>query len=205
MTKRFAVTITRQFGSMGRPIAMKTAELLGIEFYDRDIVEAAAKHLNLPLSLLTREEESAKSKLFNMRFPLGPGTTSVQDDIFIAQQKIINQFVEKKSCVIVGRCSDYILKNMKNCIHIHIYAPYEARLNNCVELLDMTIGDAKKSIQEVDKARDAYHKHYTGYLPNDIRYKNLLIDSSMLGVDKTAEYLAQLIGSKFELNIEEKQ
>lgn len=197
MAGRFAVTITREFGSMGRPIAKKAAEMLGIECYDRDIVEETAKKMNLPLSVVSKEEESAKTAFFNMKYPLGMGTSEMQDNIFITQQKIINQLVEKESCFIVGRCSDYILKNMENAFHVYIYASFEDKLRNCVELLGMKEEEARKMIVDVDKARASYHKHYAGYAMNDIRYKNLMIDSSLIGVDGTAELLADLVRRKF--------
>lgn len=197
MSGRFAVTITREFGSMGRPIAKKAAEMLGIECYDRDIVEETAKKMNLPLSVVSKEEESAKTAFFNMKYPLGMGTSEMQDNIFITQQKIINQLVEKESCFIVGRCSDYILKNMENAFHVYIYASYEDKLKNCVELLGMKEEEARKMIVDVDKARASYHKHYAGYAINDMRYKNLMIDSSLVGVDGTAELLVDLVRKKF--------
>lgn len=197
MAGRFAVTITREFGSMGRPIAKKAAAILGIECYDRDIVEATAKKMGIPVSVVSQEEESAKTAFFNMKYPLGMGTSEMQDNIYITQQMIINQFVEKESCIVVGRCSDYILKNMENAFHVYIYASYEDKLRNCVELLGMKKEEAKKMIVEVDKARASYHKHYTGYAINDTRYKDLLINSSLLGVDGTAELLAELVKKKF--------
>ena len=137
MGEKYAVTITREFGSMGRPIAKKAAALLGIECYDRDIVEATAKEMNLPVSVISKEEESAKRSFLSMMYPLGTGTSEMQDSIFISQQQIINHLVERESCIIVGRCSDYILKNMENAFHVYIYAPYEDKLKNCVELLGM--------------------------------------------------------------------
>ncbi len=197
----YTVTITRQFGSLGRPIARKMAELLEIEYYDRDIVEKAAERLNLPVSVVDDREESAKtaegSRFFSMMFPLGRETSEVQNKIFEAQQNIIKFVSEKHPCVIVGRCSDYALQNTPNCVHVYIYSSYENRLENCVKDLDLTVEEAKRMIREVDKARESYHLNYAGYRPEDPAYKDIMIDSSLLGVDKTAEYLAQLIKLKF--------
>ena len=156
-----------------------------------------AKKMNLPLSFVSEQEETAKTAFFNMKYPLGMGTSETQDNIFITQQKIINQLVEKESCIIVGRCSDYILKNMENSFHVYIYASYEDKLRNCVELLHMKEDEARKMIIDVDKARASYHKHYTGYAINDMRYKDLLINSSLLGVDGTAELIAELVRKKY--------
>lgn len=199
MKDKFVVTIARQFGSLGRPIARKVSEELGIEYYDRDIVDLAAKQLNLPVSTISNVEENAKSAFFNMSYPLGMATTEIQDSIFAAQSKIITALAEKKSCIIVGRCSDYILKENKNIINIFIYASYASRLRNCVENLNMQPAEAKKMIADVDKAREAYHRHYCGYSMADKDYKHVIIDSSLLGVDGTCDILVEIIKKKFNL------
>ena len=103
MSRKFVVTIARQFGSLGRPIARKVSEKLGIEYYDRDIVELTAKKLNLPVSTISDVEESAKSAFFNMNYPLGMGTTAIQDSIFAAQRKIIVDLAEKGSLKLESR------------------------------------------------------------------------------------------------------
>lgn len=200
MSDKFVVTIARQFGSLGRPIARKVSEKIGIEYYDRDIVDLAAKKLNLPVSDISDNEEIAKSAFFNMSYPLGMGTTSIQDDIFMAQKKIVLELAEKESCIIVGRCAEHILSDYKNIIKVFIYAPYKERLKNCVESLNMQPDEAKRMIAEVDKAREAYHKHYCGYSMSDKEHKHIVIDSSLLGVDGTCDVLVNIINKKFSLN-----
>lgn len=200
---KYVVTITRQFGSLGRPIARKMADKLGIEYYDRDIVDQAAKKLNLPVSVVNEEEESAKKILVNpfsrMMYPLGKGTSTTQDEIFQAQQNIIKFLAEKETCVIVGRCSDFTLEEMENVVHIYIYAPYEARVEHCVKDLHMEINEARKMIVAVDEARDSYHMQYAGYKPDDKNHKDILIDSSFLGVEGTADYLVEAVKRRFAL------
>lgn len=200
LSDKFVVTIARQFGSLGRPIARRVSEMLGIQYYDRDIVDLAAKKLDLPVSTISDYEESAKSAFFNMSYPLGMGTTAIQDTIFTTQKKIIMDLAEKESCIIVGRCADYILKDHKNIIKVFIYAPYADRLRNCVERLNMQPDEAKKMIADVDKARESYHKHYCGYSMSDKDYKHIMLDSSLLGVDGTCDVLVDLIKKKFNLN-----
>lgn len=194
---QYIITITRQFGSMGRPIAKRLSEILEIEYYDRDIVEETSKKMNLPVSEISAEEEKSSPGFFKMGFPLGMGSSDKQVEIFGEQTKIIRNLAEKGSCIIVGRCSDYILENYKNCMNVFIYAPYEARLRNCVDFLDMKLEEAKKMIASVDKARDAYHKNFAKYMPGDYRHKEILIDSSVLGIEGTAEILADFIKRKF--------
>lgn len=202
--EKFVVTITRQFGSLGRPIARRMSEILGIEYYDRDIVDQAAKKLQLPVSVVNQEEERAVKQTINpfsrMMFPLGKGTNNTQDKIFETQKNIIEFLAEKDNCIIVGRCSDFILGEVENSIHIYIYASYEARLNHCIKELGMDETEARRMIKSVDEARDSYHMQYAGYLPDDKRHKDIMIDSSLFGVDGTAQFLADAIKRKFHIN-----
>lgn len=199
--KKYVVTIARQFGSLGRPIAMKMSEKLGVEFYDRDIVEEAAKKLNLPVSKIDEIEESAKKQSSNsfrrMMYPLGTQADEIQDKLFEAQQNIIRFLAERESCIIVGRCSDFILADEPNVLRIYIYAPYEARVKNCIEDLKLDEDEARRMIKAVDEARDHYHMHYAGFLPSDPRFKEIMIDSSLLGTEGTADYLVEAINRKF--------
>lgn len=196
---KYTITITRQFGSLGRPIARTMSEILGIDYYDRTIVDAAAKIMNLPVSTVSNVEEAAKRSFFSMQFPLGSGTSEIQDKVFETQKEIISDLAQRESCIIVGRCSDYVLEGMENLLNIYIYAPYKTRLDNCIKTLRMDPEVAQKMITEVDKARDAYHMNYAKYLPSDIAHKDILIDSSILGVEGTAEYLVELVNRKFLL------
>lgn len=197
--EKFVITINRQFGSMGRPIAREMAKNLNVEYYDRDIIELAASKLNMSLSIASDLEESAqKSRFWNMCFPLGQGEVQKQDEIFQVQRQIIVNLVDAKSCIIVGRCSDYILRCTKNLIRIFIYAPYKARLRNCVERLHMDEKTAGEMIRKVDKARDAYQMKYAHYLPGDFHHNDILIDSSMLGIEDTAQFLTGLVVKRFQ-------
>lgn len=194
--KKFVVTITREFGSLGRPIAKRLAELLGVEYYDRDIVEAASKKMKLPVSVISSEEEK-KSGFFRMLFPLGTESLEQQKRIFETQAKIIHDLADKQSCIIVGRCADYILADEPNAIHVYIYSSYADRLANCVGTLGMKKSEAQKMIVEVDKARMAYHKYFANYAPGDPKHKHIIINSELLDVEGTAQALAAIVRVKF--------
>lgn len=199
MVKKYVVTITRQFGSMGRPIAREMSEKLGIEYYDRDIVDIISQKMNLPVSTISQlEEKYHEPSLFNMVFPLGFSTTQKQHQIFDVQTKIINDMADKESCIIVGRCSDYIMYDRPRHLNIFIYSSYENRLKNCIERLGMEEDEAKKMIMEVDKARENYHRRFANNtLPSDIKYKDIMIDSAVYGIEGTAEYLVDAVRKKF--------
>jgi cytidylate kinase len=198
--KKYCVTINRQFGSLGRAIAKEVSEILGIEYYDRDIVEATSRRMNLSLATVsTNEETSSKTSFFDMLFPLGDSSQEKQKDIFEVQRQIILDLADKESCIIVGRCADAILKDHKDCLNIFIYAPKEARFNNCINILKMKPAEAQKMISEIDEARDNYYRHYAGYSHEDIEHKHIMIDSSLFGVHGTAEILAEIIKKRFEI------
>ncbi len=206
--KHFVVTIQRQFGSMGRPIAKRMSEILGVEFYDRDIVEAAAKRLEMPVDVVKEEEERAKpqpssDRFLRMCFPLSDGTNSTQDEIFRVQKSVIEEIAKRESCIIVGRCSDFILGNRPDCMHIFIYAPYKKRVYYSIHELGLGDKEARHMIHEVDKARRSYHMQYAGFAPGDPRFKHLLIDSSLFGIEGTAQYLAEGVRRKFADDPEE--
>lgn len=188
---KYIITISRQFGSLGRPIAKRLSEILGIEFYDRDIIEETAKQLGKGIKTVSNIEEKANYRY--MLFPLGNTTTEEQDRIFSVESRIIEELSEKESCIIVGRCGDYILRDKKNVVSIYIYSSQENRFRNCVEMLHIDEKEARKMMREVDRKRNAYYKHYTGFDQDDLSNYNLAIDSNLLGVEKTAQYLAELI------------
>lgn len=194
---KFTITITRQFGSMGRTIAKALSEELGVEFYDRDIVEEVSRKLNLPVSKISDTEEQAGSRFWNRMFPLGTDKEYMQNIIFDVQKEIIRELTGKASCILVGRCSDAVLEGYENNINIYIYAPVEKRLDNCVSRLEMGEAEARRTIAQVDRARDAYHKKYAGYLPSDPEHKHIMIDSSVLGPEETAHWLARFAEKRF--------
>lgn len=200
--KKFVITITREFGSLGRPIAKRLAELLDVEFYDRDIVEAAAKKMNLPVSVISESEEK-KSNFFKMMFPLGTDSNEQQNAIFECQSKIISELAAKESCIIVGRCADYVLADEPNAIHVYIYAPYADRLANCVGTLGMEKNEAKRMIAEVDKARLNYHKHFAHFTPSDYAHKHIIINSALMEVEGTARALEAIVKQYFKDDEEE--
>lgn len=195
MSEQYIITISREFGRLGRSIARRMSEILGIMYYDRDIVEEVSKQLQLPVPIISDVEERAPSSYFSMRFPLGNMTSDLQNKVFRAQQDIITELADRESCIIVGRCADYVLREKKNLMRVYIYTSYENKYDNCVNNLSMTPREAKKMIRDVDQARIAYHMRYAGYMPDE--NKDIQIDSAFLGVEGTAWYLSQAAKHRF--------
>ena len=194
--KKFVITIGRQFGSLGRPIAKRLAELLDVNYYDRDILEQTSKTLGLPVSVLGDQEERAPG-FWRMLTPLGSDTMDQQKKVFDVQSQIIAYLASIQSCIIVGRCADYVLKDDESTIHVFIYASDKQRLKNCVETLGMEEGEARRMMASVDRARLNYHKHFAGYAPDDKNHMHIIFNSGLLGVEGTARALAAMICDRF--------
>lgn len=196
---KYVIALNRQFGSLGRRVAQRVAQLLEIEYYDRDIVEATSKKMGLSVSKISEQEESHGRKFFGMQFPLGNGNDDVKDKIFDEQEKIIMNLADKGSCIIVGRCADYVLRNNENVLNVFIYASYGSRIKNSVDVLNLEPEEAFKRIKEVDKARDHYHLKYAKYMPNDLNHIHVMLDSGTLGVEGTANAIVKIVKDRFNL------
>lgn len=194
---KYVITISRQFGALGRTIAQHMAQSLGIEFYDRDIVEKTAKRMGLPVSEVSREEERYGNFFSEKRYPLGMGPVSMQEELFQIQSNIIRDFASKDSCIIVGRCSDYCLKDMDRVLNVYVYAPVEKRIENCTSILGMDEKTARKMLQEVDKAREAYRKKYCKSITGIFDNRDVCIDSGKFGAEVTGDILCGMVRSVF--------
>ncbi len=191
--EKYIITISRQFASLGRTIGQNMAKELEIGFYDRDIVEETARRMHLPVPEISKSEERAGSIFENRKYPLGMGLVSMKQEIFAVQSNIIRDLAQKESCIIIGRCADAILKDYDRVLNIYVYAPYEARLKNCVESLGMDEKTAKNMIREVDKARELYRLRYCDGVKEVFDQRDIMIDSSKFGAEKTAKILCAMV------------
>ena len=192
----YVITIARQFGAAGLPVAEKLAEKLGIEYFNRDLVDKAAEELDIPASEILEEEElkdGRRDAVFEKLFPLGNGPKNRQDKIYAAQSHVIQRLAERGSCIIVGRCSDYVLNSHENALHVYLHASFDERVKNCVEYLNMTEAEAKRVVPRAEKARNSYYLHYTGYMQDDPDHKDIIIDSGRFGIEGTAEILENAV------------
>ncbi|SFU59939.1 cytidylate kinase-like family protein [Butyrivibrio sp. M55] len=194
---KYVITISRQFGALGRTIAQHMAMELGIDYFDRDIVEETAMRMGLPVSEISKEEERAGGFFAEKRYPLGMGPVSMQEELFLIQSNIIKDFAAMQSCIIVGRCGDYCLRNADRALHVYVYAPYEKRLENCTSILGMDEKTARDMIKDVDKARDNYRKKYCKDMAGVFDNRDICIDSSKFGAEATAKILCGIARSVF--------
>ena len=160
-------------------------------------MEATARRMGQPVSEISEKEERGGNIFSNRRYPLGTGLISMQQEIFYVQSNIIRDLAHKESCIIVGRCADSILQDISRCLNVYVYAPLEARLKNCTELLGMDENTAKRMIREVDRAREVYRLRYCDGVKSVPDHRDLLIDSSKYGPQKTAKILCGVVREVF--------
>ncbi|HIU58131.1 MAG TPA: cytidylate kinase-like family protein [Candidatus Ornithomonoglobus merdipullorum] len=196
------ITVTRQFGSLGRKIARAVADNLGYEYYDRDIIELAVKEMRGDIEKLSAFDGQLASPFDKMMYPLGKGNANMKNALFEMEKSIMVDLALTRNCVIVGRCSDYVLRKYNipdaNMLNVFIYSPIEKRLENCkYELNIENPGEAYTYLMKVDKARADFYKHYTKHKFTGNTYRHLMIDSSMADFNKVASVITDTAKIKF--------
>lgn len=194
--KHFVVTIGCEYGSGGPDIGKRIAESLGIEYYDRDLVDKVVEKIGVDRSLVEKADTGEQVKYeFDTR--LGPRYANLTNRVIYTQFEVIQKFAEKSSCVIIGRCSNYILKDRTDCLNIFIYAPEEERIRHIMEQKQVSRQEAAELVKYNDEMLHARYEYMTGKKRGGRELRHMMIDSSVLGLEKTAKYILQLIDLTF--------
>ena len=202
MAKKLIITIARQYGSGGREIGEHISEMLGIPLYDKQIISDAAAKGNLNEEVLKQTDETATNSLL---YTLAMGSNIVgttmhfgykmplNDKLFILQSDVIKEYAANGSCVVIGRCSDYVLRDEPNILRIFIYGDLDHRKARVAErhpeLRSSQIIDA---INKTDKRRSTYYNFYTGNKWGKYDNYDIAINSSTLGIQGTANMIAEM-------------
>lgn len=200
MSSKFIITIGREYGSGGREVALELAELLGVNCYDKDLIDFAAEKKGLDKTLVEKNNEKKGLTFSKPNHDLPAFDSfgrSFNDRLYLIQSQIIRELADQGSCVIVGRCADQVLKDHDNVLSVFITAPMNARIERIMTRYDLSESDAKKQIARFDKERAAYYGYYTDKQWGSCRSYNLMVDSSLLGSKGTAEYIKLLVEKKF--------
>lgn len=179
------ITIGCEYGAKGNQIGRKIAEDLGFQFYDRNIVDAIIHEVGIPGEIMEKVEEGEERGEFSQYADLTKRAIHVQ-------KTIIRKLSDRESCVIIGRSADYILKEHKPILRVFIYSPDEVRIKNVMESHKVSEKEAKQIILETDKRYHKRHMALTGSNRGDRHNRDILIDSSLLGVDGTARLIETL-------------
>lgn len=185
------ITISREFGSGGRYIGKQVAQKLGIAFYDKDIIGRAAEETGLSKEFIEKKGEYSPIKsIFAYSF-VGRNSTgaSLEDYLYSVQRKIILEITEKESCVIVGRCADYILKDRKDSIHLFICGNEKEKIERIEKLYQKTGEEAVKLMREMDKKRSINYKYYAERQWGRACNYTMTLNSSKLGYEKCIDII----------------
>lgn len=197
------ITIGREFGSGGKYIGERLAEELNMKLYDAELIERVSKERNIDIHLLNENDEKHKKSFW---YTLAMASMSMSDSInsltelpsddkyFIEQAKIIEEIADEGNSIIIGRCSNVILKNRKNVVNIFVYASDEKfKINRKMEFAGLDEKKATKLMHKKDKERAAYYNYYTNQIWGARDSYDLLVDSSKLGIDRTVKVIKDYV------------
>lgn len=178
------ITITRQYGSGGREIGQKLADKMGIEFYDNKLLDVAAGDSGIHKNHFEENDERrTNSFLYLLSTTYGQGGVPFDDTLFFAQLNAIQKIATEHSCVIIGRCADYALRDFNNVANIFISAPFDDRVKRAVEVYGIDEKHAAEYVKRIDKQRTSYYNYYTDKRWGNPQNYHLCLDSSALGID----------------------
>ncbi len=196
-SQKIIITVSREYGSGGRKIAQELAENLGFAYYDKNIIEMAAKESNLPEAYVEEREQKMTSgflyDLFSQYQALNEEETEL-DKLYEIETKIIREAAVEGNCVIVGRCADYILKEFQNCYNIFVYAKEEYKIQEIMQREHLEKDAAAKRVRSVNRKRFLHYKYYTGRILGLSKNYNLCLDVGVLGVEEAVDLIKQYIG-----------
>ncbi|WP_294145893.1 AAA family ATPase [uncultured Clostridium sp.] len=198
------ITISREYGSGGREVGLTVAKKLGMEFYDKELIEAAAKEIGFPVDMIAdREQRLTNSLLYNfamgtlygISYPKEPKITELPltEQIYQAQKKAIEEAAKRGPCIFIGRCADYILKSRPDVLRVFIYADRDIRKRRAIE----EYGEIEEYIDEfmyqTDKRRRIHYENYTNQKWGSRENYDLMLNSGDLGLEKCVELLCEAV------------
>lgn len=207
MDKKIIITIARQYGSGGRTVGLKLAEELGIKAYSREIMKLASEDSGISEKLFAQvDEQLQKTRLFGIMkrtyggelIPPESKDFTSNRNLFNYQAKVIKELAKEESCVIIGRCADFILKDNPNVVSVFVHGSHDFCLDKVKEYkVYPPTEDPDKYMQKIDKYRAEYYHYYTGQTWNDALNYDLCLDSEKLGFDGCVEAIKAYIKIRF--------
>jgi len=192
--KKVIITIGREFGSGGREIGIKLSEKLGIPFYDKELILHTAEKTNLEESIVEKYDEQHSFPAFSSSNIFDIYQMPMSDRIYIAQADVIRDIAEKGSCIIVGRCADFILDKNPDVFKVFITGQMADKIERKRHILQgKSDAEIQSHIAKIDKKRSKYYTYYTDRTWGKATTYNLCIDSSILGIDGTVDLIINAI------------
>jgi hypothetical protein len=203
MEKKTVITIARSYGSGGRTLGKLLAKEFGINCYDREILRMASDESGINEALFGEADEKLKkSPLFGIvkKNPYKGGVIPPESSDFVSdenlfnyQAKVIKELAAQESCIIIGRCADYVLKDNPDVVRLFFYAPLDDCINRVVNQNGIGAKEAEKKIEKIDKYRADYCKYYTGKDWRDASKYDFCLNTASMGYDKLVEVVKDFI------------
>lgn len=191
MSKPLIINIGRQFGSGGKCVAIELGKIMGIPVYDNELITKAAEASGFSSDIFARRDEKRNilSSLFSSLNQ--PESLLGEADLFNIQSKVIEDIAANESAIIIGRCADYILRDRENTLDVFITSPLEDRIRRVSERMGITPEKAEDLITGNDRKRETYYNYFTFGNWGVASTYDLCLDSSILGIEGTAEYMVE--------------
>ena len=196
------ITISREFGSGGRLIGKRLAEKLDIPYYDKELLDRIAEESGFSKELIVEAEKKAKNSfLYSLASAMGTGeagpeSLSLNERFFLAQFDTIRRIADEGSCVIVGRCADYVLRGIPEATNVFIYAEEADKIKRAVQEYGVPEDSVKKLMKDTDKARANYYSYHTGRKWGDHVNYNLSIDSGYIEIEDIVDLIIKYTDMK---------
>ena len=202
--EKFVITIGREYGSGGRGIAHRLAEALGVRYYDKELIRMASEDSGISEALFNLTDEKLEDK-FLRKHGISKGTLVSQpqpdrltkEELFRFQSEIIRRVADmEESCIIIGRCGQYILRDRNDLVRVFIHADKDYCIEKLMHRYGISKEEATQLREKTDNGRAAYHKHYTGTEWLDVRNYDLVLDTSKLSQDDCIRIVSEYIKSR---------
>ena len=203
--ENYVINIGRELGSGGRVIGKILAERRKISYYDKELLAVAAKESGLSKEFFEKADEITNNNvgkgLFGFRFPFYPSDMNdnnplCNNSLFKIQSDIVRELAQKQSCLFVGRCTDYILRDFPRCVNVFVSATKEDRINSIMKNYQLSVEKAEEMIQKVDKKRSEFYNYYSMHTWGAAKTYHLCINSSVLGIERTADFIDEFVKLK---------
>lgn len=191
LSQHTIITISRQYGSGGRYVGKLVADKLGIKLYDKEFIAKVAEETGFSKEYIENNEQKRENlDILNKGYYSG---LSNADELFIKESELIKEVASKESCIIIGRCADFILRDRDDVINIFIYSDLKDRVNRATKYYGLDKDKAEKEIKKIDKLRANHYKYYTDKAWKDNANYDICINSDAFGVEKSAELICDMV------------
>lgn len=190
---KIIITISREYGSGGLEIGKELAKRLKIDFYDKELIHLSSLESGFTPEYINQHEQNLTNKLwyhlYEQNYAYVNEKKTSLNTLFLLQSKVIRDIAQMGSCVIIGRCANFVLKDMSGCFNVFIHAGKEFRKTRIAEEKNISLIEAEKEIDKTDDARFTYCKEFTGKVWGDADEYHLMLDTSVLGIDKSVQLI----------------